>query len=85
MIDAFDHDMAQLDRIAELERENDLLVMRLNAEHLVRQNLATESARLRELVRHLYECTRHNVCTMCDYADDACDFEYDMRELGVEV
>jgi len=45
----------------------------------------TENAKLRELVRHLYECTRHNVCVLCDYADDACDFEYDMRELGVDA
>lgn len=44
-----------------------------------------ESAKLRELVRHLRECTRHNVCAACEYADDACDFDYDMRELGVEV
>jgi hypothetical protein len=40
-------------------------------------------ARLRELVRHLRECTRHNVCAACEYADDACDFDYDMRELGI--
>lgn len=42
-------------------------------------------AKLRELVKHLRECTRHNVCAACEYADDACDFDYDMRELGVEV
>ena len=47
-------------------------------------DLNDENERLRELVRHLRECTRHNVCVLCDYADDACDFEYDMRELGVE-
>ena len=46
--------------------------------------LDKENAKLRELVRHLYECTWHNVCVLCDYADVACDFEYDMRELGVE-
>jgi hypothetical protein len=45
----------------------------------------TENAKLRELVRHLRECTRHNVCAVCEYADDACDFDYDMRELGIEV
>ena len=44
-----------------------------------------ENAKLRELVRHLRECTRHNVCAACEYAGDACDFDYDMRELGVEV
>ena len=44
-----------------------------------------ENAKLRELVRHLRECTRHNVCAACKYADDVCDFDYDMRELGVEL
>lgn len=44
-----------------------------------------ENAKLRELVKHLRECTRHNTCAVCEYADDACDFDYDMRELGVEV
>ncbi len=54
---------------------------------IVRRYITTlndENAKLRELVRHLRECTRHNVCVLCDYADDACDFDYDMRELGVE-
>ena len=44
-----------------------------------------ENAKLRELVRHLRECTRHNVCAACEYADDACDFDYDLRKLGIEV
>lgn len=47
--------------------------------------LLAENAKLRELVRNLRECTRHNVCALCDYVDDACDFDYDMRELGIEV
>jgi len=48
------------------------------------KRLYDENAKLRELVRHLRECTRHNVCAACAYADDACDFDYDMRELGVD-
>lgn len=47
--------------------------------------LESENAKLRELVKHLRECTRHNTCAVCEYADDACDFDYDMRELRVEV
>lgn len=47
--------------------------------------LEAENAKLRELVRHLRECTRHNVCALCEYAEEACDFDYDMRELGIEV
>ena len=42
-------------------------------------------AKLRELGRHLYECAFRHSCAACEYADDACDFEYDMRELGIEV
>lgn len=45
----------------------------------------TENAKLRELIRRLYECERHSACETCKYAEDACDFEYDMRELGIEV
>ena len=59
-------------------------VTRQNGKKLPCDELAWKNAKLRELVRHLYECTRHNVCVLCDYADDACDFEHDMRELGVE-
>ena len=47
------------------------------------QEALAENAKLRELVKHLRECARHNVCAICEYADDACDFDYDMRELGV--
>lgn len=47
--------------------------------------LREQNAKLRELVKHLRECTRHNTCAVCEYADDACDFDYDMRELGIEV
>jgi len=51
----------------------------------MRDTWQENDARLRELVRHLRECTRHNVCAACEYADDACDFDYDMRELGIEA
>lgn len=47
--------------------------------------ISRENVELRELVRHLRECTRHNVCAACEYAGDACDFDHDMRELGIEV
>lgn len=49
------------------------------------EELEEENDKLRELVRHLRECTRHNACAACKYADDVCDFDYDMRELGIEV
>jgi len=45
-----------------------------------------ENAKLRELVKHLHECEEHADCEGCKYeADDVCDFEHDMRELGIEV
>ena len=67
----------------QLRQENQSIGMA--AYELGRASLADENAKLRELVRHLRECTRHNVCAVCKYADDACDFDYDMRELGLEV
>lgn len=42
-------------------------------------------AKLRELVRHLYECSFHRTCKRCKYIGETCDFEHDMRELGMEV
>jgi len=41
-------------------------------------------AGLRELARHLRACTRYDTCAECEYVGNACDFDYDMRELGVE-
>lgn len=55
--------------------------------------LEAENTKLRELVRHLYECMC-NVdddgnfeCDSCEYdsAEGKCDFERRMRELRVEV
>lgn len=44
-----------------------------------------DNVKLRELVKHLRECTRHNICAMCKYEDDVCNFDYRMSELGIEV
>ena len=85
----------QHDEIAALRAENDKMVMKLNAEHLVRQNLAAENAKLRELVRTFYHCTTSGECDECPINDGGpvhlmpdtiCDTIHDrMRELGVEV
>ena len=76
-----------------LKAENAKLVMKLNAEHLVRQNVERENAKLRELVRdmhkalfslnldHCQACPREDTCVFIH----ECAFERDMRELGVEV
>lgn len=50
-----------------------------------RDRARAENAKLRELARHLYECSRHTICSACPCADDACDFECEMDELGIEV
>lgn len=44
-----------------------------------------ENAKLRELVRNLYACINNRDCDDCEYIDEACEFERNMRELGVEV
>lgn len=72
-------------RLRELEDENARLRSCLSDDAENARMIMRENAKLRELVRHLRECTRHNVCAVCEYADDACDFDYDMRELGIEV
>jgi len=72
----------QIERIAELERKNGWMVMKLNAEHLVRQNVERENAELRELVRDMAAEIRglgvdFKRVGWHDYADR-------MRELGVD-
>ena len=72
-------------KFAELQAENDKLVMKLNAEHIVRQNVERENAKLRELVRDMWhegmcECGSRGKCASCEY-----DYPTRMRELGIEV
>ena len=79
--------------LQEARAENDKLVMKLNAEHLVRQNLAAENAKLRELVAAMPYCmeTRCLECPMCSPFDTSiggvpeCRASWKLRELGVEV
>lgn len=44
-----------------------------------------ETAKLRELVRNLMACRRNKDCDTCPYREEPCDFDYDMRELGIEM
>ncbi len=81
--------------IADLKTENAKLVMKHNAEHLVRQNVERENAKLRELVRTLYHCTTSGECDECPIngggpvhlmPDTICDtIHAHMRELGVDA
>ena len=70
---------------ADMLDENDQLVMKLNSEHLVRQNVERENAKLRELVRDMWnegmcECGSRGKCARCEYG-----YPDRMRELGVDV
>lgn len=50
------------------------------------RKLLDENDKLRKLVKHLHECEEHDDCEGCEYeADDVCDFEHDMQELGIEA
>lgn len=80
------HAKALRELLQEARAENAKLVMKLNAEHLVRQNLAAESARQREWIR---EAVRFMGCvTECDagawvvWMDELVK---KARELGVDA
>jgi hypothetical protein len=45
----------------------------------------SENAKLRDLVCNLYACARRTRCDGCPYIGELCDFEYDLRELGIEM
>lgn len=83
----------QHDEIAALGAENAKLVMKLNAEHIVRQNVERENAKLRELVADMYKAFMHGNCyRWCEFkepfnyiTDGKCQWYDRMRELGVEV
>lgn len=70
---------------ADMLDANDEMLMRLNAEYRVRQNLAAENAKLRELVADMWhegmcECGSLGKCATCMY-----EYPTRMRELGIEV
>ena len=83
---------------ADMLDENDQLVMKLNAEHLVRQNVERENAKLRELCATVIDDWMSKVCPtfpFCEYGgeyqdctDETCGnqiYKQMARELGVEV
>ena len=79
------HLHGQLDK---LKAENAKLIVKLNAEHIVRQNVEIENASLRELVKYAYECAVHSdhaTCDDCERINGCCILVGRMRELGVEV
>ena len=82
---------------ADMLDENAKLLMRLNAEHLVRQNVERENAKLRELVARLIRHIENPPCESC-MAEMSCaggegltncdEYQFmvcDARELGVDA
>ena len=77
--------------LQEARAENAKLVMKLNAEHLVRQNVERENAKLRELVRLMVRrytpispC-KNIPCGECPVKDECDQEDTLMCELGIEV
>ena len=62
------------------------LVMKLNAEHIVRQNVERDNAKLRELVEDMLDGINIRAAWHRPPTDEMCeDFAQRARELGVEV
>lgn len=94
----FENDMAMIDLEAEnaqLREENERFIIKLNAEHIVRQNVESENTKLRELVADMFGWYIKSECSNCEYRldchklDRACDYMREfvpsMVELGIEV
>ena len=81
---------------AKLREENERFIIKLNAEHIARQNAESENAKLRELVRDMarawWACDNERCPhgSSCDAAVSEgkladCEMERRMAELGIEV
>lgn len=76
------------DDLQQVNAENEKFIVKLNAEHIVRQNVEIENARLRELVKYAHECAIHSdnaTCDDCERMNEGCILVGRMLELGVEV
>lgn len=88
LLDAADLILELRDDLQRVNAENAKLIVKLNAEHIVRQNVEIENARLRELVKYAYECAIHSdhaTCDDCERINECCILVGRMLELGVEV
>lgn len=69
-----------------LQAENAKLVMKLNAEHIVRQNVERENAKLRELVEDMLDCIEIRTAWHRPLTDEMCEeFAQRARELVVDA
>lgn len=84
-IEEFKTIMGPNSAVSEIQAENEKLIVKLNAEHIARQNVEVENAKLRELVREMHATiSDRNSWWDCTYKDTR-RFADRMRELGVEV
>ena len=75
----FIEDAASEHLTKDLAEENARLVVKLNAEHLVRQNAESENAKLRELLQRTWDAF-HDAT-----AREFVTVKNELRELGIEV
>lgn len=73
-----------LEFLPAIKAENDKLVIKLNAEHIVRLNVEAENSKLRELVADVREALCLDKTSLFREAIIK-SLEDDMRELGIEV
>ena len=63
---------------AKLQEENERFIVKLNAEHIARQNVESDNAKLRELVKDIYV----DMWALGEWLEP---YEQRMRDLGIEV
>ena len=69
-----------------LREENERFIIKLNAEQIVRQNVESENAKLRELVKSAWRCIHTGIsCSDCRLIAGGCTLQSAMAELGCEV
>lgn len=49
------------------------------------ERLTAENIKLRKVIQHLYACAMNSGCIGCPYDGKVCDFDHDLRLLGIEV
>lgn len=79
---------SRLERIDQLKAENAKFIVKLNAEHIARQNVEVNNAKLRELARQMYPYAKaHLQLGVTLGCNDTLSYDWalQMAELGIEV
>ena len=69
-------------RFSDFGNHTELIIKNITAEEVV--GFMDGRSEIRDLLLHLYTCAIRDGCSGCQYSEDPCDFEYDMRMLGIE-